>query len=115
MTETRIRWTEDVTVVPIGGSVSAWEGRVGNVARGTYLFLITLRSLGGDDYALCTELPSMGKKRAYDPDPEKLKAEAERWLTGFVTSLGAVFPEFCGCPRHAVEYEAAKAAGEKEN
>ncbi len=27
------------------------------------------------------------------PDPEELKAEAERWLEEFVSSLGAVFPD----------------------
>ena len=87
----RIRWTEDASVVPVGGPVPAWKGHVGEVR--SYLFLITLRSLGGDDLALSTELPWMSKRRTYDPDPDKLRAEAERWLTEFVSSLGAVWPE----------------------
>lgn len=42
---------------------------------------------------ITAEFPGLGRKNADSDDLEALKAEAERWLEEFVSSLGAVFPE----------------------
>ena len=52
-----------------------------------------------DEWALCTTFPGESAKARYAGDRDgtkavtELKAEAERWLAQFVTSLGAVFPD----------------------
>lgn len=38
-------------------------------------------------------LPGAAGEQRYGSSPDELKAEAERWLEEFVSSLGAVFPE----------------------
>ena len=78
----------------------------------------------GAEWLLTSRLPGQDSAR-YADDPDKLKAEAERWLERFVQSLGAIFPEGecpeCGFrpPTHTHDKDcshhrdAAPAAGEK--
>ena len=83
MTETRIRWDETRT-----GTL----GYVGTMTAPAF----RIRWIVSDEHGwtLTTYLPLMihGKRDRAD-DPDELKAEAERWLAGFVASLGAVFLE----------------------
>jgi len=90
MTETRIRWQDDHD-----SETGAAVGYVGAVA--SYVFKIwPPEDDDAEEWMLATALPGMAFKRADDADPEKLKAEAERWLEEFVASLGAIFPDqFC--------------------
>lgn len=46
------------------------------------------------DWVLTARFPyTNGSRSLYGRDPDKLKAEAERLLTEFVSSLGASFPD----------------------
>ena len=108
MTETgRIRWDDKAP----GNRNVTHIGYVGTVEEAAFI-IYTPDELHPDWLMSVRLIP--GSMFLYADTPDELKAEAERWLAGFVASLGASFPEFCGCPCHAVEYEAAKAAGEKE-
>jgi len=98
---TRIRWHH------VNGTVVEWFGYVGTMTT-TALFQIlhpvaepTEAVMGSrfDEWALCTTFPGESVKARYASDRDEtkavaeLKAEAERWLEEFVTSLGAVFPD----------------------
>ena len=83
-TTTRIRWEP----TKYGG----WTGRVGTIDQ----FVFQLWQPGSPEplpWRLESGLPGDFGRVATGLDPELLKAEAERWLAEFVTSLGAVFPE----------------------
>jgi hypothetical protein len=84
MTETtaRIRWEP----TKYGG----WTGHVGTLEP--WPFRIHKPVLAGQRWMLTATLPgALDDVRAGTPDD--LKAEAEGWLAGFVSSIGAVFPD----------------------
>ena len=86
MTETRIRWQP----TKYGG----FTGHVGTLE--TWAFQIHQPVFAGQGWVLTATFP--GALDDVRPGtPEKLKAEAERWLAGFVASLGAVFPDALDC------------------
>ena len=89
MTETRIRW-DDKT--PGNGDVShvACIGYAGTVEEAA--FIIYTPDVMHADWLLSVRL-TPGSTFLYAGSPDELKAEAERWLEEFVTSLGAVFPD----------------------
>ena len=82
MTTDRIRWEPTKN----GG----FEGYVGTLEPSAFT-IWKYRS----DVAWWTLTGNLGAMREcpHGDDPEALKAEAERWLERFVSSLGAVFPE----------------------
>lgn len=88
----RIHWEdEEVT----GNTI----GRVGTI--GSCVFVIypagpTPANVGAGGWRIISGLPGQSAWGLYRDDPEALKAEAERWLEKFVSSLGAVFPEWFG-------------------
>lgn len=43
-------------------------------------------------WTLITALPTQHASIGHSADQDEMKAEAERWLEEFVTSLGAIFP-----------------------
>lgn len=98
MTEPRIRWEEALDGETIGyiGTLPLPAFRIysPDAAHGNWLLSIRL---------------APGNEFVYGASMDELKAEAERWLAGFVSSLGAVFFE----PADD-EKTAATAAREKE-
>jgi hypothetical protein len=88
-TTSRIRWEP----TKYGG----WTGHVGTLEP----WLFQIHKPGPPcpaAWELTTALPGGLGRYAFRDDPEWLKAEAERWLAGFVSSLGAVFPEAAALP-----------------
>ena len=87
MTETtgtkRIRWEP----TEYGG----FAGYVGTLVP--WAFQIYQPTPRDDQWRLQAQLPGALGYVADPDDPEKLKAEAERWLAEFAASLGAVFPD----------------------
>ncbi len=83
MAAERIRWQE----TPLG----MIDGHAGAVEA--CLFSIWQPPQASGEWVLTTELPGMDFKRIYESDPGSLKAEAERLLAEFVSSLGALFPD----------------------
>jgi len=85
MTETtaRIRWQDD----GLSGNHAGYVGTLAGPA-----FRIYSPDAAHDDWLLSVRVAA-GSEFLYDDSPEKLKDEAERWLAGFVSSLGAAFPE----------------------
>jgi len=82
-TTTRIRWEEDA-------EADEFIGYIGTLPA--YMFLIC--DDGEPEWLLTSRLPDDEGERCWRaPHPDQLKAEAERWLEEFVSSLGAVFPE----------------------
>ena len=86
MTETRIRWEPD--------GHDGFTGHAGTLE--TKLFEVWQSPCDGGNYALgewllTTSLPVTCNRTPHSRDPDELKAEAERWLAEFVTSLGASF------------------------
>ena len=86
MTE-RIRWEPDG---PDGFTGYAGTGE----AR---LFEVWQTPCDGGGYAigewlLTTQLPVIRNHTPHSRNPDELKAEAERWLEEFISSLGAIFP-----------------------
>lgn len=89
-TAARIRWRPETSLVP---------GHAGHVgALDQALFRIYGPDSPDGEYMLTTALPGMEDCRSWGAEDE-VKAEAERWLTKFASSLGAVFP-----PVGAVEW-----------
>jgi hypothetical protein len=85
MTETtRIRWEP----TKYGG----WTGHVGTRAEESWLFQIWNAASVGGKWQLDSTLPGQFHSTV-SAAPDELKAEAERLLAGFVSSLGAFFPE----------------------
>ncbi|HEV2451628.1 MAG TPA: hypothetical protein VGS62_06860 [Streptosporangiaceae bacterium] len=81
-TPARIRWQDD----PIG-SIS---GHVGT--HKPWVFQIFKPAPAEERWRLIAQLPGAFGRDARSADPDELKAEAERWLEEFVSSLGAIFP-----------------------
>lgn len=108
MTETpaRIRWEP----TKYGG----WTGHVGTLAEESWLFQIWNAASVGGEWQLDSTLPG-NFNRATGTDPDDLKVEAERLLSEFLSSLGAIFPDEVGevyefpCCEH--DLEAAYAPG----
>jgi hypothetical protein len=95
MTETtaRIRWerNDDGSTV-----TAAHEGYIGTI--GEPQFFIFAPDDRDPWWILTSSLPGLpgagrAERRAHGDDTDQLRAEAEHWLTGFVSSLGAVFPD----------------------
>jgi hypothetical protein len=69
-----------------------------------------------DGLALASTLPGDLGHYVRGTDPDRLKAEAERWLEEFASSLGAIFPEGecpeCGFrpPTHTHDKNCSRAA-----
>lgn len=85
MTETtaRIRWEET--------SLGEFAGRVGTIRWLAYQ--MRPPAYDGGAWQLTSYIPgSIGKCTHYD-DREEAQAKAEEWLTEFIASIGAVFPE----------------------
>jgi hypothetical protein len=86
MTETsRIRWETGQfgNLVGYAGTVESWAFQVWHISDDE-----------DSHWSLISSLPDVANWNATDPDdPEALKAEAERWLERFVSSLGAIFPD----------------------
>lgn len=85
----RIRWQETRPGTSLGyvGTLEPWAFQVWQ-SREDYDDVV----LG--EWVLSIQLPGALRERLpHGNDPEALKAEAERWLERFVSSLGAVFPE----------------------
>jgi hypothetical protein len=82
----RICWRD----VPAAAGI-ACTGYVGTAE--TAVFEIWRLLPSGREWGLFTHLPGVGEGGCYGTGPDDLKAEAERWLSEFVVSLGAVFPE----------------------
>lgn len=89
MTVTRIRW-DDKT--PGNGDVYnvAHIGHVGTVEEAGFI-IYTPDDLHADWLLSVRLIP--GGTFLYADTPDELKAEAERWLAEFVSSLGASFPK----------------------
>ena len=85
MTETtaRIRWEP----TKYGG----WTGGTGTLDG--WLFQVWKAPAPVGPWRLESGLPGNFWRIEDGDDPDELKAEAERWLAGFVASLGAVFLE----------------------
>ncbi len=85
MTETtaRIRWEP----TKYGG----WTGGTGTLDG--WLFQVWKAPAPVGPWRLESNLPGNFWRTKDDDDPDELKAEAERWLEEFVTSLGASFPD----------------------
>ena len=87
----RIRWEDNEHRWDDGGSIL---GHVGTFDG--WLFQIAQASSdpGDEALALMLQLPGVSVAEiSQGGNPEAIKAEAERWLSGFVASLGAIFPE----------------------
>jgi len=95
MTAPRIRWEA------VNGTVVSWFGYAGSAKTALFQILhpVSDEARGGrfDEWALCATFPGAQDEPRYGgtgPEaPDELKAEAERWLEEFVSSLGAVFAE----------------------
>lgn len=92
MTETaRIRWEDNERRWDDNGTILGYVG-----TRSEWLFAICEANDDADDEELVLTVAFPGTHQAGSigtgVSPVDLKAEAERWLTGFVTSLGATFP-----------------------
>src|SRR5690348_3499951 len=86
----RIRWS-----AASPGSLATLAGRVGTLDAA--LFNIFEPHAREDCWILTSALPGFLGYRRFEARPdttsETLKAEAERWLEEFVSSLGVAFPE----------------------
>lgn len=95
MTETaRIRWKIEPEV-----SSAACAGYAGTFGRD--LFRIYAPDESDDRWILASLLPESDHRSAYGESAEELKPIAERLLSEFVSSLGAVFPDEPGRPSRA--------------
>ena len=89
----RIRWHEE--------DYESLIGYIGNFEPWAYQIWKS-----GADWSLMSQLPGdIGRAKRGSLDD--LKAEAERWLSGFVSSLGAAFP---GRARNRVRGRAGQGA-----
>lgn len=104
MTETRIRWTDDDP----SREYAAFTGSVGPSGWNWVPFGIYEEMdgpvAGLRTYFLTSGLPGQDRRRHFG-HPDDLKAEAERWLERFVSSLGASFeaePDYSAVTRFEV-------------
>jgi hypothetical protein len=88
MSEPRIRWHDE----PVNGESM---GSVGTLDPAVFRIWAPEEE-GGEWLLTAAALPGEAGKRRYGASPDDLKAEAERWLEEFVSSLGAVFPPVPG-------------------
>lgn len=79
----RIRWEP----TKHGG----WTGHVGTI-KGFVFQVWKPTHPEAEPYRLQSGLPGYFGRFKDSASPDELKAEAERWLSEFVSSLGAVFP-----------------------
>lgn len=86
----RIRWEP----TECGG----WTGHVGTRPETDWLFQIWSAAAVGGDWQLDSTLPGRFGQFSRADAPATLKAEAERWLEEFISSLGAIFPDEPGQP-----------------
>lgn len=101
----RIRWEPAPSY-----SLAAFVGRTGS--NDADVFKIFTPDMGEPDWILNSALPGWDNCRGHGNDPDALKAEAERWLEEFVSSLGAVFEDDIWPPLTPVANpEPAKEAG----
>ena len=87
MNSDRIRWGHDEP-----GDGAILDGSTGSV--GTLplaAFHIWKAPQYGGELVLTSDLPGQEGRRSFGSDPDELKATAERWLSEFISSLGAVF------------------------
>jgi hypothetical protein len=89
----RIRWSDDLA------DARHFIGHVGTVAEPAFKLYGPID--GSDRWLLSIRLRS-AVEFVYRDDPDELKADAERLLSEFVSSLGAVFPEDAGRRREEV-------------
>ncbi len=82
----RIRWEGRPEI-----SSAAYLGYVGTLDPD--LFRIYAPDDRDDDWILASMLPGQSSLRHYSDNPDAPKAEAEKWLAEFTSSLGAIFPE----------------------
>jgi hypothetical protein len=78
MTE-RIRWSDDGT-----------EGYVGTA--GQRIFTLYPPQDGGE-WMMAAALPGFNGRIRYRDTLEELHPDAEQWLSEFISSLGAIFPD----------------------
>jgi hypothetical protein len=85
----RVRWFgyEPGDGVILDGSTGS-TGTLGSAA-----FHIWKPPQAGGELVLTSDLPGQQGHRSFGSDPDELKATAERWLSEFVVSLGAIFPD----------------------
>lgn len=67
----------------------AFAGSVGTVDPS--VFQIYAPDRFAPQWILTTSLTGMEDKRSFADTPDALKADAERWLSEFISSLGAIF------------------------
>jgi hypothetical protein len=93
MTE-RIRW-EPTRHSDLDGEDGGWDGKVGTLeplAFQVWRSNCDFRDVVLGEWVLSIRLPGpLSEQLPHGHDPEALKAEAEKWLERFVSSLGAVF------------------------
>lgn len=87
----RIRWEDNAS--PIDAIAS--RGYAGKLEPRSFI-IYKPEDRGGQYRLLCL----VGERKSlYADDPDELKATAERWLSEFISSLGAVFPDFTSVTR----------------
>jgi len=80
----RIRWEDNAS--PIDAIAS--RGYAGKLEPRSFI-IYKPEDRGGQYRLLCL----VGERKSlYADDPDELKATAERWLSEFISSLGAIFP-----------------------
>lgn len=86
VTETnRIRWDDGPEPAVV------WSGYVGTLL--TPAFKIYGPDERAHNWLLAVQFGPEGSLFFYADDPDESKAQAERWLEEFISSLGAVFPD----------------------
>jgi hypothetical protein len=86
-TPSRIRWKH---------APGIYAGPIGYVGSlDTPLFRVYDPQAPDGDHTLTTMLQGMGNRLCYGTEAE-VKAQAEEWLSEFVSSLGAAFPVAAG-------------------
>jgi hypothetical protein len=88
MNETRIRWERNDDGATV---TAAWEGSIGKIDEASFWIFEPTDSEPW--WILTSSLPGQGQYRVHNDEAEALKQHAERWLSEFVSSLGAVFPD----------------------
>jgi hypothetical protein len=85
----RIRWGHDEP-----GDGITLDGSTGSVGTlDSAVFHIWKAPQYGGELVLTSDLPGQEGRRSFGSYPAELKATAERWLSEFISSLGAVFPD----------------------
>ena len=91
----RIRWGHDEP-----GDGVILDGSTGSVGTlDSAAFHIWKPPQAGGELVLTSDLPGQQDRRSFGSDTDALKAEAESFLSEFISSLGAVFPDFTSVTR----------------